>query len=111
MIRACQGGNMSWGNFSPFPSRLYRFMRRYIRGVLVKLLLHVLMFHGGERKSITRIRGMGHGSLTGRALMNQSIHAIDILCYPMGQVETVAAFSSKLGHENVESEDTSVAAR
>ncbi|HPS54737.1 MAG TPA: Gfo/Idh/MocA family oxidoreductase [Sedimentisphaerales bacterium] len=47
----------------------------------------------------------------GGALMNQSIHAIDMLCEMMpAKVESVLAFSSKIGHEGIETEDTSVAA-
>ena len=47
----------------------------------------------------------------GGALMNQSIHAIDMLCEMMpAEVESVLSFSSKIGHDDIETEDTSVAA-
>jgi predicted dehydrogenase len=46
----------------------------------------------------------------GGALMNQSIHAIDLLRWWMGPVSEVAAFSATLGHERIEVEDTAVAA-
>jgi UDP-N-acetyl-2-amino-2-deoxyglucuronate dehydrogenase len=46
----------------------------------------------------------------GGALMNQSIHAIDLLQWYMGPVETVCAFASTLGHERIEVEDTAAAA-
>jgi len=47
----------------------------------------------------------------GGALMNQSIHGIDMLCDMMpAEVESVHGFSSKIGHEDIETEDTSVAA-
>jgi predicted dehydrogenase len=45
----------------------------------------------------------------GGALMNQSIHAIDLLQWMMGPVREVAAFTDTLGHERVEVEDTAVA--
>jgi predicted dehydrogenase len=45
----------------------------------------------------------------GGALMNQSIHMIDLLQYMMGPVEQVAAFISKTGHPQIETEDTGVA--
>ena len=44
----------------------------------------------------------------GGALMNQSIHMVDLLCYLMGEVESVQAYTGILAHE-VESEDTSAA--
>ncbi|RKX73392.1 MAG: gfo/Idh/MocA family oxidoreductase [Spirochaetes bacterium] len=46
----------------------------------------------------------------GGALMNQSIHAIDLLQWFMGPVDSVAAFACTLGHERIEVEDTAVAA-
>ena len=45
----------------------------------------------------------------GGALMNQSIHMIDMLCYLMPPVESVQAFTATLGHPQIETEDTAVA--
>lgn len=45
----------------------------------------------------------------GGALMNQSIHMIDLLCYLMPPVQTVKAIVKKLAHKQIETEDTSVA--
>ncbi|MHC4153149.1 MAG: Gfo/Idh/MocA family protein, partial [Planctomycetota bacterium] len=53
-----------------------------------------------------------HGTWTldgGGALMNQSIHMVDLLCYLMPPVESVQAFTSSLGHPQIEAEDTAVA--
>jgi predicted dehydrogenase len=44
----------------------------------------------------------------GGALMNQSIHMIDLLQYMMGPVANLGAFSSKAGHPQIETEDTAV---
>lgn len=44
----------------------------------------------------------------GGALMNQSIHMIDLLLYMLGPVKQVGAFTSKLGHPQIETEDTGV---
>ena len=46
----------------------------------------------------------------GGALMNQSIHPIDLLCELMWPVESVQAFTSNLGHEQMETEATAAAA-
>jgi predicted dehydrogenase len=46
----------------------------------------------------------------GGALMNQSIHAIDLLQYFMGPVKAVQAFTDTRAHERIEVEDVAVAA-
>ncbi len=46
----------------------------------------------------------------GGAMMNQSIHMVDLLQYFMGPVKSLAAFTSKLGHPQIETEDTAVGA-
>jgi len=45
----------------------------------------------------------------GGALMNQSIHMIDMLCDLMPPVESVQAYTATLGHPQIEAEDTAVA--
>ena len=45
----------------------------------------------------------------GGALMNQSIHMVDMLCDVMPPLESLQAFTATLGHE-MEAEDTAVAA-
>ena len=45
----------------------------------------------------------------GGALMNQSIHMVDMLCDLMPPVESVQAYTNKLGHPQIEAEDTAVA--
>lgn len=44
----------------------------------------------------------------GGALMNQSIHMIDMLCDLMGDIESVQAYTATLGHQ-IEAEDTATA--
>ena len=46
----------------------------------------------------------------GGALMNQSIHAIDLLQYFMGPVKAVQAFTDTLAHDRIEVEDVAVTA-
>jgi UDP-N-acetyl-2-amino-2-deoxyglucuronate dehydrogenase len=45
----------------------------------------------------------------GGALMNQSIHMVDMLCHLMPQIESVQAFTAALGHPQIEAEDTACA--
>ncbi len=46
----------------------------------------------------------------GGALMNQSIHMIDMLASLMPPIESVTAFAAHPGHPHIEAEDTAVAA-
>lgn len=46
----------------------------------------------------------------GGALMNQSIHAVDLLQWLMGPVTEVSAYTGTLAHQRIEVEDTAVAA-
>jgi UDP-N-acetyl-2-amino-2-deoxyglucuronate dehydrogenase len=45
----------------------------------------------------------------GGALMNQSIHMVDMLCDLMPPIESIQAFVGTLGHPQIETEDTAVA--
>lgn len=57
-------------------------------------------------------QGGWHGTKAldgGGALMNQSIHAIDLLRWFMGPVASVKAYTNTLGHERIEVEDVAVA--
>jgi len=57
--------------------------------------------------------GGWHGTQSldgGGALINQSIHAIDLLQWFMGPVESVQAFTGTVGHKRIEVEDNAVAA-
>jgi UDP-N-acetyl-2-amino-2-deoxyglucuronate dehydrogenase len=45
----------------------------------------------------------------GGALMNQSIHTIDILQWLVGPIESIGAFADCLTHKRLETEDTAVA--
>jgi predicted dehydrogenase len=45
----------------------------------------------------------------GGALMNQAIHNVDLLCWLMGDVDSVVALTATLAHARIEVEDTAVA--
>lgn len=58
-------------------------------------------------------KGGWHGTRKldgGGALINQSIHAIDLLQWFMGPIESVQAFTGTVGHERIEVEDNAVVA-
>lgn len=46
----------------------------------------------------------------GGALMNQSVHYVDMLQYMMGEVDEVSAYCGTLAHERIEVEDVAAAA-
>lgn len=57
-------------------------------------------------------KGGWHGTWEldgGGALMNQSIHAIDLLQYFMGPVKAIQSFTETIGHKRIEVEDNAVA--
>jgi len=45
----------------------------------------------------------------GGALMNQSIHMVDMLCDVMPPIESLQAFAATIGHPQIEAEDTAAA--
>jgi predicted dehydrogenase len=79
-----------------------RFGRLVLGDACVKWYRTQEYYDQGGWKSLKR-----HGA---GALMNQAIHAIDLLQWFMGPVESVQAFAGTLGHERLEVEDTAVAA-
>jgi predicted dehydrogenase len=59
-------------------------------------------YDGGEWRGTWKLDGGG-------ALMNQSIHTIDLLYYLAGDVDWVCAFADRSIHERIETEDNGVA--
>ena len=60
-------------------------------------------YDGGKWRGTWQLDGGG-------VLMNQGIHAIDLLQWLMGPVREVMAFTATLAHERIEVEDTAAAA-
>jgi len=60
-------------------------------------------YGGGRWQGTRRLDGGG-------ALMNQSIHTIDLLQWMAGPVKSVTGYTGKLGHAGIEVEDIGVAA-
>ena len=80
-----------------------RLGRLTMAGAYVKWYRSQDYYDSGGWKGTLRYDGGG-------ALMNQSIHAIDLLQWFAGPVEAVQAFTATLGHERIEVEDTATAA-
>lgn len=114
IIEACEKNRVSLCGI--FPSRYHeaaglvkqaveerRFGQITLGSAYVKWFRNQEYYDKGGWKGTRRFDGGG-------ALMNQSIHAIDLLQWFMGPVESVMAYSATLGHERIEVEDTAVAA-
>ena len=80
-----------------------RFGRLVLADAYVKWFRSQDYYDKGGWKGKIRIDGGG-------ALMNQSIHAIDLLQWFMGPVASVQAYKDRLAHERIEVEDVAVAA-
>ena len=79
-----------------------RFGRLSMGDAYVKWYRSQEYYSGSEWKGTEQYDGGG-------ALMNQSIHAVDLLQWFMGEVKNVQAKTAALGHEGLEVEDTAVA--
>lgn len=114
IIEACEKNRVSLCGI--FPSRYHeaaglvkqaveekRFGQITLGSAYVKWFRNQEYYDKGGWKGTKKFDGGG-------ALMNQSIHAIDLLQWFMGPVESVMAYSATLGHERIEVEDTAVAA-
>jgi predicted dehydrogenase len=113
IIRACKDAKVALGVI--FPSRFHeasrlikkeiesgRFGRLTLGDAYVKWWRSQQYYDEGGWKGTKKYDGGG-------ALMNQSIHAIDLLLYFMGPVKRVTAMVKMLAHRNIEVEDTAVA--
>lgn len=79
-----------------------RFGRLTQAGAYIKWWRSQEYYDAGGWKGTKRFDGGG-------ALMNQGIHAIDLLQWFMGPVDSVFAYSATLGHKRLEVEDTAAA--
>ena len=113
IIEACEKAGVTLAGV--FPSRFHeiskiikealdkgRFGRLVLGDATCKWFRSQQYYDEGGWKGTWRLDGGG-------ALMNQSIHAIDLLQWFMGTVECVQAFTGTLGHERIEVEDNAVA--
>ena len=114
IINACEKAGVKLGTI--FPSRFSdaaglvkktigqgRLGRMTLAGAYVKWWRSQEYYDSGGWRGTWKLDGGG-------ALMNQSIHAIDLLQWFAGPVESVQAVAGTVAHERIEVEDTAVAA-
>ena len=114
IIEACDKHSVKCAGI--FPSRFHevtatvkkaidqgRFGRLVLGDAYVKWYRTQAYYDDGGWKGTQALDGGG-------ALINQSIHAIDLLQWFMGPVESVQAFTATVGHESIDVEDNAVAA-
>ena len=114
IIDACNKAKVKLGVI--FPSRYHeasqlikkeiergRFGRLTLGDAYVKWYRSQKYYDEGGWKGTVRYDGGG-------ALMNQSVHAVDLLLYFMGAAAKVTAMTGTLAHKRIEVEDTAVAA-
>lgn len=113
IINACQENNVKLATI--FPSRFHgpsiemkkaitegRFGKLSLGDAYVKWFRTQEYYDSGAWRGTWQLDGGG-------ALMNQAIHSVDLLCWLMGEVESISAHCSLLGHERIEVEDVAVA--
>ncbi len=114
MIRAAENRNLLLTGIFPYRfSKSARLLKEAVeRGRFGKLTLgdaYVKWFRNQEYYDQAGWRGTWNLD-GGGALMNQSIHAVDLLQWLMGPVTEVSAYTGTLAHQRIEVEDTAVAA-
>ena len=114
MIRACReaGVTLSVIFQNRFNRDALRLKRAVEAGLLGRPVLGNAFVHWHRTDAYYKERGGWRGTWAldgGGALMNQSIHAIDLLQWILGPVEGVSAYTETLTHD-IEAEDTASAA-
>ena len=113
MIAACQEAGVSLAGifprrFNPSTDHLRdavaagRFGRIALADAIVKWWRPQSYYDSGAWRGTWALDGGG-------ALMNQSIHTVDLLLHIMGDVESVRAQTRLIAHESIEVEDTATA--
>ena len=113
IIDACRKNNVKLSGI--FPSR-YHEVSRVIKDAIDKGRFGKIAFADAQIKWYRTQEYYDSGAWRGTwkmdgggCLMNQGIHAIDLLQWFMGPVEEVSAFMNTVGHERIEVEDTCAA--
>ena len=90
----------------------HRFLKRAMEAGRFGRLTNANMSVRWYRKPAYYTGSKWHGTLAldgGGALMNQSIHYIDLLLWLVGDVKSVCGYTGTLLHTSIEAEDTAVA--
>ncbi len=113
MIKACQRNKVVLAGIFPrrFNDATVEFKKAVDRGRLgqitmadayIKWWRDQAYYDSGDWRGTWKLDGGG-------ALMNQSIHTIDLLIHLAGDVKTVCAFADRAAHKKIEVEDIAVA--
>lgn len=113
MIEACRRNNVLLSCiFNNRFSDAYLLVKRAVEAGRFGRLLNANASVRWYRKPSYYTESPWHGTLAldgGGALMNQSIHYIDLLLWLVGEAESVSAYTGTLLHKSIEAEDTAVA--
>lgn len=114
IVDACRKNNVKLSGI--FPSR-YHEVSQVIKNAIDKGRFGKIAFADAQIKWFRTQEYYDSGAWRGTwkmdgggCLMNQGIHAIDLLQWFMGPVEEVSAFINTVGHERIEVEDTAAVA-
>jgi predicted dehydrogenase len=113
VIRACEEANVRLGvvfqhRFDPASRYVKQLLQEGVLGKPVLGGVHVLWFRTSDYYDSQSWRGRWE-TAGGGVLINQAIHAVDILCWLMGPVVRVAGYCNACVHP-IEVEDTAAAA-
>lgn len=110
IVEACRKNNVKLSGV--FPSR-YHEVSQLIKDAIEKGRFGQIAFADAQIKWYRSQEYYDSGSWRGTwkmdgggCLMNQGIHAIDLLQWFMGPVDEVSAYMNTIGHERIEVEDT-----
>ena len=114
MIRACEDSKVRLGvifqlRFQDASTQVKKALDEGVLGRLVMADCYMKFYRPQEYYDGSRWKG----TLAldgGGALMNQGIHGVDLLLHLAGDVASVQAYTGILAHDNIEVEDTCVAA-
>jgi UDP-N-acetyl-2-amino-2-deoxyglucuronate dehydrogenase len=114
LISACAENNVNLGvifqlRFLDISQEVKKALVEGVLGNLVMADCYMKFYRQQDYYDNSRWKGT-LGLDGGGALINQGVHGLDLLLYLAGDIASVKAYTSILAHENIEVEDTCVAA-
>lgn len=114
LINACKNNNVLLGvifqnRYLDAVKKIKKFIDENGLGKIHHVSAYVKWWRGQDYYDSSQWRGT-YKLDGGGALMNQSIHTVDLLIYLIGNIKEVAAFTGTFAHERIEVEDSAVIA-